>query len=254
MKVVLADIEEPALDAAVRELRRREYDVIGVRTDTSSAESVQALARTTLDAYGRVHLVCNNAGVEGYLEGPIWEATSNDWRWTFGVNFWGVVHGVQTFVPIMLDQGEQAHIVNTASAVGLVTATNMYGITKHAVVALSEVLYGQLRQRNAPVGVSVLCPGVVATRIFEGWRNRPAALRDADPQREAAGRETRAAMMERNRRGMAPDSVAAIVLQAIKDERFYILTDHDWDERIRARVAAVLERGNPGQSAVGSGQ
>jgi NAD(P)-dependent dehydrogenase (short-subunit alcohol dehydrogenase family) len=246
MKVVLADIEEPALEAAVQDLRRREYDVIGVRTDTSSAESVRELARRAIEAFGRVHLVCNNAGVEGYLEGPIWEATPQDWQWTFGVNVWGVVYGVQTFLPILLGQGEEGHIVNTASATGLVTATNMYGVTKHAVVAFSEVLYGQLKQRSAPVGISVLCPGVVATRIFEGWRNQPDELRRlANPQREAAGREARRRLIERTRDAMPPAQVADILMEAIRNEQFYVLTDTAWDERIRTRVAAILERGNP---------
>ncbi|MGH2585949.1 MAG: SDR family NAD(P)-dependent oxidoreductase, partial [Dehalococcoidia bacterium] len=246
MKVVLADIEAPALDVAVQELRRHEYDVIGVRTDTSSAESVRNLAREALATYGTVHLLCNNAGVEGYLEGPIWEATPQDWQWTFGVNFWGVVHGVQTFLPIMLSQNEEGHIVNTASATGLVLASNMYGITKHAVVALSEVLYAQLSQINAKVGVSVLCPGVVNTRIFEGQRNRPETLRnEADPQHEATGAEARGRLTELARMAMPPADVTEIVLEAIKAGRFYVLTDHEWDERIRTRVDAILQRGNP---------
>jgi NAD(P)-dependent dehydrogenase (short-subunit alcohol dehydrogenase family) len=246
MKVVLADIEESALDAAVQELRRHEYEVIGVLTDTSSAESVRNLAREALAAHGKVHVLCNNAGVEGYLEGPIWEATPQDWQWTFGVNVWGVVHGVQTFLPIMLAQDEEGHIVNTASATGLVLASNMYGVTKHAVVALSEVLYTQLKQMDAKVSVSVLCPGVVNTRIFEGRRNRPETLRnEADPQRESVGTEARGRLTELARTAMPPADVAEVVIEAIRAGQFYVLTDHEWDERIRTRVGAILQRGNP---------
>ena len=189
MQVVLADVEQAALEQAVEELRGQGLAVIGVQTDVMQPQAVDELARQTLERFGKVHLVCNNAGVEGYLEGAIWEATPRDWQWTFGVNFWGVVHGVQTFMPIMLAQAEQGWMVNTASAIALVRGGNMYGITKHAVRALSETMDAQLKQRNANVGVSVLCPGVVNTRLFEGWRNRPAELRNEQPvASEAADR------------------------------------------------------------------
>ena len=118
MKVVLADVEEPALDAAVLQLTQAEHNVIGVKTDVSSAESIEELARKTLDAFGKVHVVCNNAGVAGG-RGLVWQGTLNDWHWVMGVNFWGVLHGVRAFVPIMLEQGEEGHIVNTSSLAGL---------------------------------------------------------------------------------------------------------------------------------------
>ncbi len=137
MRVVLADVEREALDRTVAELRAHGHQVTGVPTDVMSRASVQDLARATLDVYGKVHLVCNNAGVEGYLDGAIWEATERDWRWTMGVNFWGVVHGVETFLPILLAQGEEGHVVNTASMTAVVRATNMYAITKQAVLAYS---------------------------------------------------------------------------------------------------------------------
>lgn len=246
MRVVLADIEEPALAQAVAEMKAAGHDVMGVRTDVASAASVEALAQRTLAAYGRVHLLCNNAGVEGYMEGPLWEATAKDWQWTFGVNFWGVVHGVQSFLPVMLAQGEEGHVVNTASATGVVLANNMYGITKHAVVALSEALYAQLRQRQAKVGVTVLCPGMVQTRIFQGQRNRPPELQnEPDPQREAAGAEARRVLTERLQGAKQPWEVAEMVVRAVRDGQFYVLTDHDWDEGIRARVESILARGNP---------
>jgi NAD(P)-dependent dehydrogenase (short-subunit alcohol dehydrogenase family) len=246
MHVVLADIEEPALDLAVSEMSAAGYDVIGVRTDVARLQSVQDLARRALERFGKIHVLCNNAGVDGYLDGPIWEATDKDWQWTFGVNFWGVVHGVRTFLPIMLEQDEDGHMVNTASATGVVQANNMYGVTKHAVVALSEVVYTQLKQRGARVGISALCPGVVNTRIFEAARNRPAELRNAEPGSGAsAGAQMRAQMIERMASALPPAQVAEMLLDAIRNEQFYVMTDHEWDERIETRHRNIMRRGVP---------
>jgi NAD(P)-dependent dehydrogenase (short-subunit alcohol dehydrogenase family) len=246
MRVVLADIEQPALEVAVEELRANGGDVLASVTDVSKLESVRSLARQALDAYGAIHVVCNNAGVDGYLEGPLWEATDKDWQWTFGVNFWGVVYGVRTFLPIMLEQNEDAHMVNTASTTGLVRGNNMYGITKHAVVALTETLYAQLRQRDARVGVSVLCPGVVNTRLFQAARNRPAELRnDGAPPAESAGQQLRQHMLERMASARPPAEVAELLLEAIRNEQFYVLTDHDWDDRMRSRHETIMRRANP---------
>jgi NAD(P)-dependent dehydrogenase (short-subunit alcohol dehydrogenase family) len=246
MRVVLADVEQAPLEETVAELRAQGREVLGVRTDVMRLDDVQALARRTLDAYGGVHLVCNNAGVEGYLEGALWEASGKDWDWTFGVNFWGVVNGVRTFLPLMLAQDQDGHMVNTASATALVRGSNMYGITKHAVRALSETLYGQLKQRGARVGISVLCPGVVNTRLFAGERNRPAELRDERPE---AGRRPsdgiRQGWFERAARSTAPAEVAEVLVQAIREERFYVYTDHEWDERISAFCNDILHGSNP---------
>ena len=239
MNVVLADIEAPALDRAVSELRQQGLTATGVVTDVSSLDSVQHLAEEATKTYGNIHLLCNNAGVEGYLEGPIWEATAKDWAWTFGVNFWGVVHGVQTFLPLMLAHGEEGHIVNTSSATGLVRGSNMYGITKHAVRALSETVQAQLQQRQARIGVSVLCPGVVNTRLFEGRRNRPADFKTGATNE--ASERMRAGWFERAAASTQPAQVADIVLEAIRENRFYILTDHEWDQRIRDFCDGILD-------------
>ncbi|HZV50651.1 MAG TPA: SDR family NAD(P)-dependent oxidoreductase [Candidatus Dormibacteraeota bacterium] len=246
MRVVLADVEREALDRTVAELRAHGHQVTGVPTDVMSRASVQDLARATLDVYGKVHLVCNNAGVEGYLDGAIWEATERDWRWTMGVNFWGVVHGVETFLPILLAQGEEGHVVNTASMTAVVRATNMYAITKQAVLAYSETVYGHLRERGARVGISVLCPGIVATQLFLGSRNRPRELRnEQEPPGAAEGAELRRRMHQRLAAGMPPAEVAEILVRAVREERFYVLTDHEWDERIRRRTEDVLRGRNP---------
>jgi NAD(P)-dependent dehydrogenase (short-subunit alcohol dehydrogenase family) len=195
MQVVLADLEQAPLDRAVGELRQQDYDVVGVRTDVSHLASVEDLARRALKAYGKVHIVCNNAGVDSYQDGPIWQATDKDWLWAFGVNFWGVVHGARTFMPIMLAQDEEGHMVNTASMTGLVRSGKVDGITKHAVVALTETMYGQLAQRDTKVTVSVLC----------------------SPRQMV--------LKQRTAGTMPPAEIADVVLQAIKDRQLYVLTD-----------------------------
>ena len=245
MRVVLADVEDQALDAAVTALADEGRDVIGVRTDVSDRHSVDALAEAAVEAFGAVHLLCNNAGVEGYLDGPIWEATAKDWTWTLGVNLWGAIHGLQAFMPILLEQ-EEAHVVNTCSMTSVVRATNMYGIAKHAMLAMSEVLYADLRTRDARVGVTALCPGFIATRLFEGSRNRPAALvNEAPTSGAAAGAELRRQMTARLGEAMAPSRVAELLVEAIRDERLYCLTDHDWDDQIAERADNIMARRNP---------
>lgn len=245
MKVVLADVEAGPLEEAVAAIRGAGGTAIGVRTDVSDRGAVEALARVALDSYGAVHVLCNNAGVEGYLDGPIWEATAKDWNWTLGVNLWGAIHGLQVFMPILLAQDE-AHVVNTCSMTSLVRPTNMYGIAKHAMLALSEVLYGELQGREARVGVTALCPGFIATRLFEGSRNRPKALENEVPTSGAdEGAEMRRRMIARLGEAMAPSAVAEQVVAAIRDERLYLVTDHDWDEAIAERADDIMARRNP---------
>ena len=197
MRVVLADIEELALAQAEAEMKGAGADVLAVLTDVSQASAVEALARKTLDAYGAVHLLCNNAGVAA--GSTVWESTVNDWEWVLGVNLWSVIHGLRAFLPIMLDQDAEGHIVNTASAAGLVAfhSSAPYHLSKHAVVALSEKLYYDLAQRGARVRVSVLCPGWVRTRIMDAMRNRPPELQE-DPSTIAMTPE-RVAMVQEAR-------------------------------------------------------
>jgi NAD(P)-dependent dehydrogenase (short-subunit alcohol dehydrogenase family) len=237
MKIVAADIQPDALAATVGELTAAGHEVTGIRTDVADAGSVRHLADETIARYGRVHLLCNNAGVEGYLDGAIWEATDNDWAWTVGVNFWSVVHGIRAFVPHLLAHGEQAHIVNTASMTSVVTPTNMYGITKHAVLALSEVLHADLRARGAPIGVTALCPGIIATNLFHGSRNRPPSLRNDAHTQDGELRERMHAMLAD---GMAPAEVADKLVGAIRAGDLYLLTDHEWDDRVRQRHESIL--------------
>ena len=241
MKVVLADIEDAALQATVQELRQQEHDVIGVVTDVSSPEAVDELARRTVEAFGKVNLVCNNAGV--FLgPKPMWESTLKDWNWILGVNLWGVINGVRTFVPIMLAQDEPGHIVNTASQAGLVTANSIYSLTKHAVVALSEGLYLQLKQQNANVGVSVLCPLFVDTKIMEAERNRPREMWNTDAP------ETNPIRMQNT---TPASEEAERVVQAVLEEQFYIWPQMDVvDENVLARFENVMARRNPAPRAM----
>lgn len=241
MKVVVADVQEDALDQTVEELRADGVPTLSVLTDVSSPWAIRYLATAATEEFGNVHLLCNNAGVEGYLDGPIWEATDKDLTWTFGVNFWSVVQGIREFVPRMLAHGEPAHVVNTVSMTALIAPNNLYGITKHAVLALTEVLASELRQREARIGVTALCPGTIATNLFRGSRNRPPHLLNREESHGAReGRELRERMHALLADGMPPTEVADKLMGAIRSNSLYLLTDHEWDELIVARHRAVL--------------
>jgi NAD(P)-dependent dehydrogenase (short-subunit alcohol dehydrogenase family) len=240
MNVVIGDIQQDALDATVAELSASGTQALGLRCDVSSLADIEALADAAEKRFGPIHVACNNAGVEGYLDGPIWQATAKDWEWTVGVNFWSVVNGVRTFVPRMLAHGEPAHVVNTCSMTSVVRATNMYGITKHAVIALSEVLYSDLREAGAPIGVTALCPGTIATNLFHGSRNRPAGLTDDGGNISGQGKELRERMHAVLAAGMPPSEVAAKLVTAIRGDGLYLLTDHEWDEQIVARHEEIM--------------
>jgi NAD(P)-dependent dehydrogenase (short-subunit alcohol dehydrogenase family) len=241
MQVVVADVERPALDQAVHDLGGPDAGVFGVLTDVSKGESVEALAAATLDRFGRVDVVCNNAGVAGG-GGPIWEVTQDDWAWTLNVNLWGVVHGVRVFTPLLLAQGT-GHIVNTASAAGVIAGPLLgaYSVSKHAVVALSETLACDLAMSGSKVGVSVLCPGFVRTNLADGDRNRPDELGDTNTA--AAGtREFLRLLLDA---GIDPAEVADGVADAIKADRFYIYTHPHLMAGIESRAAAVVAGEGP---------
>jgi NAD(P)-dependent dehydrogenase (short-subunit alcohol dehydrogenase family) len=239
MRVVLADIEQAPLESAVAELRAAGPSVVGVCTDVSEPESVDALAQRAFDEYGAVHLLCNNAGVFGTRPGPIWQATLNDWRWIFGVNVWGVIHGLRSFVPRMLDGGQEGWIVNTASMGGLVPGGSPYGVSKHAVVAISEALYSNLA--GTRIGCSVLCPIYVRTQILGANRNRPSELVDQD--RPSAGGPHRLA--GRIETGQPPSEIADAVFEGVRAGQFYIWPGDEVDHVVRTRFNHILERSNP---------
>ena len=251
MKVVLADVEEEALGLADADLKAGGASTLAVLTDVSKVGEVEALARKTLDAFDAVHLLCNNAGVGTGLS--IWESTLEDWQWVIGVNLWGVIHGVHTFVPIMLEQGTECHVVNTASAAGLVSGPGqgIYKVTKHGVVSLSETLFHELALGGANVGVSVLCPGLVDTSVLDSERNRPAELQndpsvqetlEASPEAQVFIEAFRSAL----RAGMSPQQVADIVFSALRENRFYILANAEpFMPSIQARLEGIVNERNP---------
>ena len=251
MRVVLADVEEDALTRAEAAMSDTGATVLAVPTDVSAASDVEALAQKTLEAFGAVHLVHNNAGV--VVGGRVWENTVDDWAWVMGVNMWGVIHGIRVFVPLMLEQNTEGHIVNTASMVGLISGPGfgIYKVTKHGVVALSETLHYDLGRIEAKIGVSVLCPGLVRTQIIDSDRNRAASLGNAVAQQDtdmtvgALSREEFRQARQAVEEGMPPDEVAEHVFDAITEERLYILTHPDAKDRVRARMDAILEERNP---------
>ena len=245
MKVVLADINEKDLADAENELRTLGGIAIGVRTDVAKRSDVEELAHKAMETFGGVHLLVNNAGV-GAGSTP-WEATWNDWEWTVGVNLWGVIHGVKVFTPLMLAQNTECHIVNTASTAGVVVGSGSapYSVTKHAVVALSENLYLTLQHRKALINVSVLCPGFVKTDILNSGRNRPSELQNEPVEPSPEAQAARAFMNAAIDAGLPPSQVADQVFEAIKEERFYILTDLRWTEAIRQRVENLVRLENP---------
>jgi NAD(P)-dependent dehydrogenase (short-subunit alcohol dehydrogenase family) len=245
MKVVLADIETQALADAAAGLARLGIEVLPVETDVTRARDVEILAEKALGAFGAVHVVCNNAGV--FAGGPAWESPLEDYEWVLGVNMWGVIHGIRTFVPILLRQGEEGHVVNTASMAAVTTLpyAGAYHMSKHAVLALSEVLYHELRARQAKIGVSALCPEAVATRIGAGERNRPARLRTAPPSSPEFG-VVRDAMLSAIAQGVSPDTIAARVVRAIQEDRFYIFSDADaWRRSCESRLEDIRLGRNP---------
>jgi NAD(P)-dependent dehydrogenase (short-subunit alcohol dehydrogenase family) len=248
MNVVLADVQEDALAAVESELLGRDVRVIAVRTDVSKANQVEALAQRALDAFGAVHIVCNNAGVSGG-GGPVWTATEADWQWVLGVNLWGVIHGIRVFVPIMLEQDTEGHIVNTASVLGLTSGPGgaPYGVSKHGVVRITEGLYYDLQAAGSKLHASVLCPGLIATQIVLSARNRPDELQNdvADETRRQAETFAQQAHQFFTENGMPPAHVADMVFDAIVDERLYILTHEPIKEAFQRRAGYIVEAQNP---------
>jgi NAD(P)-dependent dehydrogenase (short-subunit alcohol dehydrogenase family) len=249
MNVVIGDIQVDALEATVAELSAAGVPVLGLRTDVSSLGDIEALADAAEARFGPIHLVNNNAGVEGYLDGPIWSATAKDWDWTLSVNLMSVIYGIRTFVPRMLAHGEPGHVVNTCSMTSVIAASNMYGICKHAILALTEVLAADLLAAGAPIGATGLCPGIIATNLFHGSRNRPSSLTDGEVM-SSSGADLREHMHSVLSSGMPPSEVANLLVDAVRANQLYLLTDHEWDSRVAARHEAILA-GAVGPAATG---
>ena len=242
MQVVMADVEEDALNAAVEELEQFQYRVIGVCADVLLKESVEELYARAREQYGNIHVLCNNAGVgANSADRAVWEVEKSDWDWTLGVNFYGVLYGMQTFLPHMQEHGEEGHVVTTASLAGLMPGNGTYGVSKHAVRALAESLNRDLRVRHSKIGSSVLCPGFVNTNIADSQRNRPEQMRQKERYPET-GEEQFSAISELLKNGKDPSEIADIVLDAMKENVFYILPHPAWDETIRETFDQILAR------------
>src|SRR5436190_18232345 len=235
-RVVVADLDEASMADVVGAIRSRGGEALAVRTDVTDLASVQALAERAFGAFGRVHVLCNNAGVAAW--GGLETATHRDWQWVLGVNLWGVIHGLEAFLPRMIARGEPAHIVNTASMAGLIASKGLgvYNTSKYAVVGLSETLVKDLKPHR--IGVSVLCPLGVETRIRDSERSRPAALRNE--------RAERAEPMQLIGRHLSPETVADMVLAAIHANELYVITHDESLEPLRRRFErmerSILDR------------
>ena len=233
MRVVLADIERDALEAAVSKLRKEGHEVVAVPTDVSRWDAIEQLADATRDAFGQVNVVHNNAGV--VRAGRMAELSLADWQWVLGVDLWSVIYGVKVFLPLIREAGE-GHIVNTASSSGLQSAPDIgpYNVAKFGVVALSETLQLELLAEGSPIGASVLCPGAIATRITESERNRPDAAAETETNRRFHSFASKIVG-----EGLSPESVANQIVHAIRTQEFWILTHADWIDVLRKRVEGM---------------
>lgn len=240
MKLTLVDIEEAGLAETGAMLGDAEW--IAERCDVSKADQVEGVAQRTYQRFGAAHLLFNNAGVA--FGGPIWATTPNDWEWVMGINIMGVVHGIRAFVPRMLEQKDECHVVNTASAAGMVSVpgSSIYCVSKHGVVTLSECLHHELRLAGASINVSVLCPAFVNTRIGESSRNRPAELSDANPEARQYESRTKKALTSGK---LSAADVARITLDAVRENRFYIFTHPKIKQTIEVRMRDILDERAP---------
>jgi NAD(P)-dependent dehydrogenase (short-subunit alcohol dehydrogenase family) len=245
MRVMMADVEEPALAAAAQGLVAEGIEVASTVTDVSDADSVDVLARATLRRFGAVHVVCNNAGVS--RGGPAWDVPLPMWDWIVGVNIFGIVHGIRSFVPHLIAQGE-GHVINTASIGGMIAGPWMspYHATKYAAIGVSESLYHELAAIGSPVGVSVLCPGSVRTRIHQAYRNWPARYGPWQAPQDPPGlAEWRRAASAAVQSGTDPAVIATAVRDAIVSNRFWVLTHPEFGHLVLDKYRRVVEGRNP---------
>jgi NAD(P)-dependent dehydrogenase (short-subunit alcohol dehydrogenase family) len=261
MKVVIADIEQAALDAAVGELSDRSLDAFGVATDVTDFASVCALRDQALDRYGKVNVAFLNAGVAGFGRGQMWELDLKDWEWGLAVNVWGVIHGIKALLPVMIDQQDEGHVVITSSSVGVIAPTpngGIYNMTKAADLSLAESLYGQLKNMGSLVSASVLVPpGTINTGLFTSNRNRQAHFEPETPRPEQPTLTYDEMLRRMNASGnprqrVEPVEVAEYVVDGITNGTFWILPDKrhpdvqtNFDAIIKGRSESMLQRTDP---------
>lgn len=244
MRTVIADVDMRGLETTQRQLADFSAESLIVECDVSNAQAVESLAEQAWEKFGGAHLLFNNAGVSP--AGLMWKSTAEDWQWVLGVNVMGIVHGIQSFVPRMLESKSPCHIVNTASVAGLVSSAvggvSAYAVSKHAAVAISECLTLELQDVKADIGVSVLCPAHVDTNLGESDRNRPATLAKTNPDSEFYLNPIRAALKTSS---LSTNRIARITLDAVKTGQFYVLTHTEFNAGIRARMQDILEGRTP---------
>ncbi len=254
MQIVLADVEPGALEAATAELTAAGATAIGVRVDVTDVASVEALLAAATERFGNVHVLCNNAGVGPPAEPQLWLNTPNDWRWTFGVNVFGIANGLHVFLPHMVDHGEEGHVVNTSSPDGGIVAmpnAAVYASSKAAVVTMTECLHHQLRSMGSAIGASVLLPsgGLLLTGLWTADRNRPDELARERPRSRpgmtAEGFREHMASQGHEIAVMPLDEVASWVVDGLRTERFWLLPDGLMDTEVRARAEAIIGRQEP---------
>lgn len=242
--IVLADVEKPRLDQAVEHLTRKGITAIGVTADVSKYEDVEALARQTLDRFGKVNLVFNNAGVS--ITGPTWLQSLDDWHWVYGVNIFGIIHGIKAFMPILLEQKEPAHIINTASLASFNGTGDHapYCSSKAAALSISQALYSEVRALMVDIGVSVVCPGMVDTDINKSWRIRP---KEHTPWSDREFKDGE--FMQRSNAfqsaGIPPVEVAEATFQAVREKRFYVFTQAGWHHYLDAFLMPPIRAEDP---------
>ncbi len=244
MKLVLADVEQAALDRAVAGLTEAGHEAIGILCDVSKFAQVEAVAQAALARFGKIHVVCNNAGVS--ITGPIFQMSLDDWRWVYDVNVWGVIHGIKAFVPILMEQREEAHVVNTASLASFNGTGDHapYCSSKAAVLSLSQALYSEMIAFDTKIGVSVVCPGMVDTAINKSWRNRPAGDQPWS-DREFAHEEFVRGSEQFQAAGVKPQEIARVTLDAIRENRLYVFNGERWRDYIGMSLEPILAAQNP---------
>jgi len=247
MRVVMADVEGDRLRQSAKRIEATGVEILAATVDVSRADELSRLAEDTLDRFGKVHVLCNNAGV--FAGGLTWDAVGSDWEWVLGVNLYGVLHGIRAFVPIMLEQNEPGHVVNTCSMAGLINTplSGAYNVSKHAALSLTETLYHELRMKQSPVGCSALCPELIRTGIANSDRNRPPHLKrpeDADtPEMELVEQAIRSSIET----GLDPSVMAERVYQGIRQDQFYLLAEEgtNWEAACLTRLEDIRLRRNP---------
>lgn len=251
MRLVIGDIEEVSLDAAAVALRAGGAEVVTVRADVSRFVDVEAIGEAAMEAFGAVHLAVNNAGVA--MGGALWELSIEDWEWVLGVDLWGVIYGVKAFTPLIIASGG-GHIVNVASMAGLTSTPFMgpYNVSKHGVVTLSETLFHELAMLHPEVGVTVVCPGWVRTQIHRSDRNRPVVDQDAAALDGTDGEGLRSVIDTLIASGLDPDHVAAMIVEAVRENRFYVLTHADWSSSVLRRAERMVAGSQPEMTIPGN--